>query len=181
VIGLLGGAFDPPHNGHLAVARAALEHLPIDHLHVLVVAAPGHKDVATPLPIRLRLARAAFTDLPRTTVEPDEHARTVEALESGRWRDPLVVIGGDEWRDFATWREPERVLELARIAVATRPGAAVGALPREGERVVSLDVVPVPVSSTEVRERVRSGRPIDDLVPAPVAALIAELGLYRDA
>ena len=179
--GLFGGAFDPPHNGHLEVARAALDRLPIDQLHVLVSAAPGHKDVVAAADARLRLAHAAFADLPRTTVELDEHARTVDALATHRWRDPLLVIGADEWRDFALWKSPERVLELARVAVATRPGADVVVPPDRADRVLRLDIEPVAVSSRDVRARVRAGLPIVDLVPPGVASLVDALGLYRDA
>ena len=79
MLGLYGGAFDPPHRGHVELARRAKQELGIDRLLVLVVAAPGHKPVATPAETRLRLARAAFPD---DEVMLDEHPRTVDTLRA---------------------------------------------------------------------------------------------------
>jgi nicotinate-nucleotide adenylyltransferase len=183
-VGILGGVFDPPHNGHVALARAALEQLDLDRVLVLVVAAPGHKSVATPAATRLELARLAFADHPQVEVELDPHARTVDSLEARALDDPVFVIGADQLASFPTWKSPERVLELARLAVAMRPGVpdarvreAHARLPTP-DRVLYFELEPVPVSSTLVRERVSRGAPIDDLVPAAVADAIRRLGLY---
>ena len=121
--GLYGGAFDPPHNGHVAVARAAKAHFGLPQLVVLVAAAPGHRDVHATAEERLELARAAFPD---DDVRLDRHARTIDLLRSGEFDDPLFVIGADQFCELLTWKEPHAVLELARLAVATRPG-----VPRE--------------------------------------------------
>ena len=80
-IGLLGGVFDPPHVGHVALARAAVAQLELERLLVYVVADPGHKRATTPAETRLALARLAFADVPEATVELDRHARTVDSLE----------------------------------------------------------------------------------------------------
>jgi nicotinate-nucleotide adenylyltransferase len=180
--GLLGGAFDPPHNGHVELARAANEQFAFEQFVILVTENPGHKDVAADADTRLRLARAAF---PEYEIELDPHARTIGMLHAGRWRDPLFLIGADEFCDFLDWREPQAVLERARLAVATRPGyprdrldAVLEKLERP-ERVLFFEIEPLPISSRQVRERVAGGEPIDDLVPSAVAELIAELGLYR--
>jgi nicotinate-nucleotide adenylyltransferase len=182
--GLLGGAFDPPHLGHVALARAALEQLGLEKLLVLVVADPGHKDVATPPETRLELARLAFGDLPGVEVELDAHARTVDSLEARNLDDPVLILGADELADFSAWKRPERVLELARLAVARRPGVpdermldAFERLSAPG-RISYFDLSPVAVSSTLVRERVAHGEPIDDLVPPEVAEAVARLCLY---
>jgi nicotinate-nucleotide adenylyltransferase len=173
-LGILGGAFDPPHVGHVALADAAERELGLDEVVVVVVADPGHKDVHTAAETRLELTRAAF---PERRVELDDHARTVDMLREGRWDDPLLVIGADEYLDFTNWKEPETVLELARLGVAARSGFA---LPeRPADRVLQFDFDPVPVSSSEIRERVARGEPIDGLVPPAVAEAIARLGLYR--
>jgi nicotinate-nucleotide adenylyltransferase len=185
--GLLGGVFDPPHNGHVALARAAVEQLDLERLLVLVVADPGHKDVTTPARTRLELAVAAFADVPGAEVELDPHARTVDTLEARALEDPLFVLGADELVAFPTWKRPERVLELARLAVATRPGvpddrvrAALAHLSAP-DRISYFELSPYPVSSTLVRERVARGEPVDDLVPPAVAAEISRLGLYAGA
>ena len=181
--GLLGGAFDPPHNGHVALAGAAEREFDLDELVILVSSRPGHKEVALDGETRLRLVRAAFPD---HVVELDAHERTVDMLKSGRWRDPLFLIGADEFADFLTWKDPDGVLSRARLGVATRPGYprrrlddVLGKLARP-ERVRFFEIDPLPISSRDIRDRVARGEPIGDLVPAAVADLIEALGLYRN-
>lgn len=182
LIGLLGGAFDPPHNGHVALAKTAKRQFGFDELVVLVSARPEHKEVTLDVTRRLELARAAF---PADRVELDEYARTVDTLRARNWPDPLFLVGADEFCDFLTWKDPEGVLELTRLGVATRPG-----YPRERldsvldrlarpDRVLLFEIDPWPVSSRELRERIARGESIDDLVPARVAELIHRYGLYR--
>jgi nicotinate-nucleotide adenylyltransferase len=186
--GLFGGAFDPPHVGHVALARAAVDHFGLDRLLVLVVDDPGHKRTATPAEIRLGLARLAFADVPGAAVEIDRHARTVDSLEArGLPDDTVFLIGADELVDFPTWKRPERVLELVRLGVAMRPGVpeqrlrdARARLPAPG-RIEYFAFDPVAVSSTEIRERVARGEPVDGLVPPAVAEEVAALGLYASA
>ena len=172
--GLLGGAFDPPHNGHVALADAAHEQLGLHEVVIVVVADPGHKDVHCPADRRLELARLAF---PGRQVVLDHHARTVDMLREGSWDDPVFLIGADEYVAFPTWKEPEEVLRLARLGVATRPGYELPAA--ESDRVRFFEIDPVPVSSREIRERLARGEPVDGLVPPAVAAAIAGEGLYR--
>jgi nicotinate-nucleotide adenylyltransferase len=181
-VGLFGGTFDPPHNGHLALASAAEAKLGLDDLVVLVAARPGHKQVDLDAAQRLRLARAAF---PGRRVELDEHERTVDMLRDRRFDDAVFLIGADEFCDFLDWKDPNGVLELAPAAVATRPGYPRERLDRvlerldHPERVRFFDIEPLPIASRDVRDRVASGEPIDDLVPPAVAREIGERGLYR--
>jgi nicotinate-nucleotide adenylyltransferase len=184
--GILGGAFDPPHVGHVALARAAIAELGLERLLILVIADPGHKRTVTPAETRLALARLAFADVPEAVVEVDRHARTVDSLEELRPADAVFVIGADELADFSRWKRPERVLELVRLAVAMRPGVpdeqlrdARARLPSP-DRVLFFELDPVAVSSTEIRAKVARGEPVDDLVPPSVAAEIARLGLYAE-
>ena len=180
--GLLGGAFDPPHLGHVALADAAERQLGLEQLLVVVVAAPGHKAVHCPAEMRVELARAAF---PGRDVELDHHARTVDLLRERRWADPMFLIGADEFLDFPRWQEPDAVLELARLGVASRPGYPRGRLEEvlaglsRPDRVFFFEIEPLAVSSREIRERVALGRSIDRLVPPAVAAEIERHGLYR--
>src|SRR5205823_766914 len=118
-VGLFGGAFDPPHLGHLAVARSAKEELDLPRLVVLVAEHPAHKGVLLPAPTRLELARAAFPD---DEVRLDPYPRTVDLLRAEHVDDPVFVIGADQFADFLSWQEPNEVLALTRLAVATRPG-----------------------------------------------------------
>jgi nicotinate-nucleotide adenylyltransferase len=182
VTGLLGGTFNPPHYGHIALAQAAEERFPLDELVVLVGVRPGHKEVAVDPEIRLRLAEAAFPD---REVELDPHERTVDMLRTGRWKHPLFLIGADEFCDFLTWKDPDGVVARARVGVATRPGyprdrldAVLSELARP-DRVEFFEIEPMPISSREIRNRVARGEPIDRFVPPAVAELIETLGLYR--
>jgi nicotinate-nucleotide adenylyltransferase len=186
-LGLLGGAFDPPHVGHLRLARAAIDQLELERLLVLVIEDPGHKSVSTPAGTRLELARLAFSAIPEAEVGLDRHERTVDSLEELRPVDAYFVIGADELADFWSWKRPERVLELVRLAVATRPGVpddevrtALQGIPSP-DRVAFFEMEPTPVSSTEIRERVSRGESIEGLVSPEVAAAIARLGLYATA
>ena len=181
--GLYGGAFDPPHDGHVAVARAAKTQFALPQLIVLVAEAPGHKDVFAPAKTRLELARAAFPD---DDVRLDPYERTIDLLRAGEFTDPLFVIGADQFCAFLTWQEPDAVLELTRLAVATRPGfpreqldSVLSAL-EQPERVLFFDLEPNPTASSDVRALAAAGKPLDGLVPPAVAALIEERGLYRD-
>ena len=196
--GILGGTFNPPHVAHLAAARAAREQLGLDRVVLMPVSAPPHK----PLPddpgpeVRLELARRAAAGEEGLEVSDAEIRRggpsytvaTLEELHADRPEDQLTFIaGGDMAASLALWRDPHRVLERARLAVAERDGARREDVERRtaglrgAERIVFLDLPPVEVSSSEVRRRVAAGEPIDDLVAPAVARYIGEHGLYRPA
>ena len=175
--GILGGRFDPPQVGHVALAKAALEQLPIDRLLVLVAAAPGHRGVVAPAEERLRLARLAFDFADEVAL--DGHAFTVDTVRDGRFDDAIFIVGADEGVAFPTWKEPDEVLRHVRLAVGTRSGFPPPDLARYGDRVLSFELASPPVSSTEVRERIARGESLDGLVPPAVARAIEEHGLYR--
>ena len=180
--GLFGSIFDPPHVGHVEVLRCAREHFDLDGVVVLVVADPGHKEVETDASVRLALAKLAFPD---ERVELDPHPRTVDLLRERPFEDPLFLIGADEFCGFLGWKDPNGVLELAQLGVATRPGYPQDRLDRvleqldRPDRVRFFEIEPLDVSSSDIRRRVAHGEPIDGLVPPAVAARIAALGLYR--
>lgn len=184
-LGLFGGVFDPPHNGHVALARAAIEQLGLDRLVVLVVAAPGHKEVETDVETRLRLAHAAFDGMPGVEVRRDDHARTIDSVLAGDFSDATFLVGADEFADFLDWKDPDELLEHIRIAVATRPGfpcerlEEVRAGLRRPDRVSFFEIEPADVASRDLRRRAAAGEPIEDHVPPAVASLARALGLYR--
>jgi len=183
--GLFGGAFDPPHDGHVALAEAALEHFALDRLAALVVVDPGHRDVVLDFPIRFGLAELAFAGLPRTEVVSEEHRYTVDAVRDGRFGDAIFLVGADEFASFLSWKEPNGVLDEVRLGVATRPGFAPEALDpvlqglERSDRVSFFDIPELPISGTEIRARAARGEPVDEFVPPAVAAQIDRLGLYR--
>jgi nicotinate-nucleotide adenylyltransferase len=183
-VGILGGAFNPPHLGHVTLARTAIERFALDRLLVRVVMDPGHKEVTTPAELRVLLARIAFADVDAAEVDADPHARTIDSLLELALEDPLFLIGADEFASFLSWKEPERILELARLGVATRPGVARSALDavlaklEHPERVELFEIDPLPISSSEIRRRVAAGEPIAGLVHPVVEREIGALGLY---
>jgi nicotinate-nucleotide adenylyltransferase len=184
-IGVFGGAFDPPHVGHVELARRGIEHFGLGRLLVRVVEHPGHKTVRTAPAARLRMAELAFGPLPGAETALDPFARTVDSLEALALPDPVFLVGADEFVSLPTWKEPARVLELARLGVATRPGidsrlveAVLAGLERP-DRVSFFPIEPLPVSSSEIRARAAAGEQIDAFVPPEVAREIARLGLYR--
>ena len=182
MIGIFGGAFDPPHNGHVALLAAAREALGLDETVVVVAADPGHKAVATPAAARLELARAAF---PGERVVLDDHPRTIEMLrDHPEWEGAMFLLGADEFAYFLDWKEPGEVLRLVRLGVATRPGfprerldTVLAALP-EPARVQFFDIEPLPIASSELRARLDRGEDVHELVPAAVRELIARERLY---
>ena len=187
--GLFGGAFDPPHNGHVALAERAIAHFRLERLIVLPTGAPPHKSVETDAETRLELARAAFADVARAEVSRWEIDRpgpsyTVETVE--HWPGSIFLVGADEFADFLSWRDPDEVLVHARLGVATRPGYRADELEHvlarleRPERVEFFELEPLPISSREIRARVAAREPIEGLVPAAVAELIQRLGLYRE-
>jgi nicotinate-nucleotide adenylyltransferase len=195
-IGVLGSAFNPPHFGHLALAQEALWQLglagvvlvPTGHApHKRIVEDPGRE-------ARMEMTRLAVAEDDRFSVSALEVERegpsytyeTLEALAEERAdRELVFVMGADAAVGLESWRRPERVVELARIAVARREGvsdAEVGTVMRslgcEG-RATMLAMPQFGVSSSAVRERAKQGRPLRYLVPRSVADYIEEKGIYR--
>jgi nicotinate-nucleotide adenylyltransferase len=163
-IGLFGGTFDPPHAGHVALARAAVRELKLDRLYVVPAGRPPLK-AARPSPAsrRLALSRLAFARLPKTVVSPWEARRpgfsyTHATLAAFRRRHPsaewFLVIGGDSWRGFTRWRRWRDILKAARLAVGRRAGVPLSGVPAAvRRRSVLLKVRPPRISSTEIRLR----------------------------
>jgi len=195
-LGILGGTFNPPHIGHLVCAQEAYDQLGLDRVVLMPAGQPPHKQVdADPgAEVRCELCRRAVAGDDRFTVsrlELDRPGRsftvdTLRALHDESPQDDLTfIVGGDMARSLPTWREPEAVLELATLAVAERAedrrdaiAAALTSL-AGAERVRFFEMPRVDVSSSLVRERVATGRPIRYLVPDAVAEAIAQNGWYR--
>lgn len=178
--GLFGGAFNPPHYGHLELARRALDEFELERLVVLVSGDPAHKPVECPVEVRVGLAELAFADVPRVEVRPDSYRYTIDLLRAEQPADAIFLIGADQYRDFHTWKEPEAVLERVKLGVATRAGVEPPPIPPEHEgRVVFFEIASPPISSRDLREQARRGEPLDGLVPPAVAAEITAKRLYQ--
>ena len=195
-IGVLGSAFNPPHLGHLALAQEALWQLGLGEVVLVPTGQAPHKRIAEDpgKEQRLAMTRLAAADDARFSVSSLEVERegpsytyeTLQLLAKERGDSELVfVMGADAAVGLESWREPERVVELARIAVARRAGISdseVAAVMRSlgaADRATMLEMPQFGVSSSAVRERAAAGRPLRYLVPEPVARFIEEKGIYR--
>ena len=195
-IGVLGSAFNPPHLGHLALAQEALWQLGLSEVILIPTGEAPHKRIADDpgREQRLAMTRLAAADDSRFSVSTLEAERegpsytfeTLEQLGDEKGETELVfVMGADAAVGLESWREPERVVALARLAVARRAGvsdADVAAVMRSlgaSDRATMLEMPEFGVSSSVVRERAAAGRPLRYLVPEPVARFIEEKGVYR--
>jgi nicotinate-nucleotide adenylyltransferase len=194
-VGILGGTFNPPHLGHLVCAQEAYLHLRLDLVMLIPAWIPPHKPVDDEpgAEHRLELCRRAVLGDERFAVSEIEFVRrgasfTVDTLEqlstTAPDRELHLVVGGDIAAGLPRWRQPERVLSLATLAVAERAGTARAQIDRAlrrvpgGERAVFFPMPTLEISSSAVRDRVRAGQPIKYIVPDPVADYIHEQGLY---
>ena len=195
-IGILGGTFNPPHLGHLAMAQEAHIQLGLDKVVLMPVFLPPHKALTDdPGPeARYELCRLATAKDERFEVSrleldrggPSYTVDTLREIHAGSPGDDLTfIVGGDVAQGLPLWREPEALLDLATIAVAEREGIRrqdiaerVAAVPGSG-RLVFFDFPRMDISSSSIRRRVREGRPIRYLVPDDVARVIGARGYYR--
>ena len=187
-IGVFGGTFDPIHCAHLAMARAAMEYARLDKVLFVVSARPPHKSqgaVAT-AEQRYAMVRLALEDEPRMEpcrfeLERPGLSYTVDTVQllSGQYpRATLyLILGMDSLVDFSKWREPRKILELARILAIPREGCT----PPEDILGFSYDVVPfekTPMSSTDVRRKLAAGDSVEAIIPPRVLTYIRQEGLY---
>lgn len=200
-IGILGGTFDPVHVGHLAIAEEAREALALERVVFVPAGLPVHKPgrPVSPAEHRLAMIAAAIADNPafvlsRAEVDrpgPSYAVDTLEALAAearaaGGRPDLVFILSSEAYAGLPTWRRPERILELCRMAVVPRPGAdpvdpvAMARLvPGADRRTIVIDGPTLAVSGSTIRARVAAGRSIRYLVPDAVIAYIDDHGLYR--
>ncbi|MBR7111472.1 MAG: nicotinate-nucleotide adenylyltransferase [Clostridia bacterium] len=196
-IGIYGGTFSPPHNGHVKAAEAFFKGMELDLLYIIPTAVSPHKqmDRADDPSHRLRMCELAFGGMERTFISDLEIARggrsyTVDTLRalSGADRRLFFLMGTDMMLTLDRWREPEEIFKLCYPVYMRRENDPIiesmivaknnEYLARFGKIVRRIPADFVDVSSTAVRERVKRGAPIDDVVPEGVAAYIKEHGLY---
>jgi nicotinate-nucleotide adenylyltransferase len=201
-LGILGGSFNPPHLGHLAVARHALEELALERVTLMPANSAPHKRLAEDPGAghRLEMCRIAVAADERLSacaleIERGGPSYTVDTLISIHASHPdarlTFIVGADTARTLPGWRAPARILELAELAVAARAGSARDAVlesvaglsehrgaARREPRFLAMGAVEV--SSSAVRRAVAAGEPIVSLVGEGVARYIAEHGLYRE-
>ncbi len=189
-LGVLGGTFDPPHVGHLIVASDVCAALRLDRLLLVPAAAPPHKRgrVHASAELRLEMVRAAIAGDPRLEVDDLELRRegesySADTLRQLTAREPeaeiFFVIGVDQLREFASWREPDVVARLATLVAVSRAGDGAPDGGGMAFPVLPVQVTRIDLSATEIRRRIRDGEPIRYLVPDAVREIIEREGLYR--
>jgi nicotinate-nucleotide adenylyltransferase len=195
-IGVLGGTFDPVHNGHLYIANALRSALDLERLVWVPAGRPPHKtgqivsgDRDRLAMLDLALSGSAVDQISTIDIErsgPSYTADTLEILAAAFAPARLFfLMGEDSLRDLPTWHDPERLLRTAELAVAARPGVAADLaavarhIPTVQGRVHLIPTKEIAISSSEIRRRVRENLSIRGLVPAAVKAYIRDHGLYR--
>lgn len=189
-VGIMGGTFDPIHLGHLVTAEQARADLCCDEVVFIPAGRPWQKDrqVASAehrylMTVLATAANPAFT-VSRIEIDEDRPTYTVETLRRLRQVLPgdrlFFVTGADAILNILTWKDAEECLELADFVAATRPGHDLGPLEEHGlrTRVALLDVPALAISSTDIRERFRTGRPVRYLIPREVEEYARKHGLY---
>ena len=191
-IGLLGGTFNPPHNGHIALARECLTHFDLDKIIFMPTATSPHKNVECSVSgeVRLEMVRIAIEGEPKFEVSRYEidkggisySVETIKYLkkEYGSGTEIFFLTGRDSCGELSTWKEIDRILDLVVFVIATRPGWKKD----EGEydgRVRHFVMPEVDISSSMIRERLSNSKPIDAFVAPAVAEFIKARGLYKEA
>ena len=196
-VGIFGGTFDPIHHGHLAIAEEAREALGLEVVRFVPAAVSPFKTdrAVTAGEHRMAMVEAAIAGNPRfhsSRMELDRPAPsyTVDTVETLASRGPLLlwlILSSEALAGFPRWREPDRILELARLAVVPREGfdplesAWVGEhFPGREDRFAFLPGPLLPISGSVVRRRAAAGRSVRYLVPEAVAAYIARNRLYAE-
>jgi nicotinate-nucleotide adenylyltransferase len=178
-IGVFGGQFDPPHNGHVAVASAAIAQLGLDHLVVVVDADPPHRAASeVAADVRGRMAEAAFTDLPGVSVRVLAASDSPYAVDTLRSLDGegelLLIVGADQLARLEQWHDPDGVRRLATLVVAPRDDIDSTAL---GASALHMD--PVDLSSSELRCALHNRADVADRLPSAVLRLITAEHVYE--
>lgn len=196
-IGIFGGAFDPPHNAHVALAAAALEQFDLQALHVIPTGQAWHKTRTLTAPEhRLAMARLAFGDLARVVVDPRELQRpgptfTIDTLTALQAENPgcqlCLFIGADQFATFGQWHDHGKILDIAIICIADRTESALSQIEFDvhapyGHRFFLLKLPLMPISATQIRQLLASGPAAAaqaiQMVPEPVARYISRHHLY---
>ncbi|MGI6459634.1 MAG: nicotinate-nucleotide adenylyltransferase [Candidatus Hydrogenedentales bacterium] len=189
-IGVFGGTFDPIHEAHVRIAKAALQQARLDRVLFVVAAHPPHKSrrrLHASAEERLSMVEAALADEPqmeasRVELDREGPSYTAETLEGLQEQNPgaqlFLILGLDSLVELPNWRHPERILAAAHVLAAPRPGTCPVPESLNG-RYTLLELEPVEVSSTEVRNRAANREPYEELLPPPVRRYVKKHGTYE--
>jgi nicotinate-nucleotide adenylyltransferase len=181
-LAILGGTFDPVHNAHLAMAHAALAHLPVDKVVFMPTGHPPYRDAPhASAADRVKMLKLAIQENPRFAIderelEPGASGYTADTLkdlgaESGE--DLYFLMGADQYAKLDTWHRPDEVRKLAELVVFARPGVQL-----KGKLFKTIPFESMEDAGTEIRARAARGKDISGMVPAPVAEYIVRKKLY---
>jgi nicotinate-nucleotide adenylyltransferase len=192
-LGLFGGTFDPPHNGHIAAAEDAAAQFGLNRVFLIPVARPPLKEAGPSAGAedRLGMLRAAAGHDPRFEVSDFEVRRggvsySIETVRHFREHYPdaelFLIVGADQWGQIGQWKDVRELVRLVTFVVVDRPGEANAAEPAgiPGVRWHRCEGRHLHIGSTDLRARLREGSPVDSLVPPAVAAYISERKLYAN-
>jgi len=182
-IGILGGTFDPVHNAHLAIARAALERLGLGRILWIPTGAPPYR----PAPVaaashRVAMLKLAIADEPRYAIDarelrPGASGFTFDSISSLKREHPesryVLMMGADQYERRATWHRWADIEKICDVAVFARPGSNLNG------KAKTIPMTPMAISASDLRARIGRGDDVSALLPAPVLAYIREQGLYR--
>jgi len=195
-IGVLGGTFDPPHSGHLALAEAAVKQLELDDLLFIPANRNPLKSLKTSTPAKHRMAmierlienqpQMACTDMEITRGGPSYTVDTLSELQMVRPGEYWFIMGADALRGLANWKSPARLMKMCRLGVAVRPPLIVAdvlvKLPEDFKGKVDIIHMPsLDISSSELRNRLHRGQTVDNRISPEVLQYIHTHKLYRDA
>lgn len=190
-IGIFGGTFNPPHNGHLIIGEHVRERMRLDRILFIPSAISPHKQREETVSSRDRLEmvrlaiqgneRFAFSDVEIVRGGVSYTVDTLQELCRTHPRDHFhLLIGLDNLPEFHSWKDPQRILELADVVVMSRPDFTPHSVDPAIVREVTTCTVPeIGISSREIRRRVKEGKSIRYLVPPDVEGYIRKRGLYR--
>ena len=183
-VGILGGTFDPVHNAHLAIARAALEQLGLGTLLWIPTGTPGYRKPALASGAdRVAMLRLALAGEPRFVINEFElqagaSGFTYDTVKALKEQNPdaefTLLMGADQYAQRETWHRWPALAKLCRIAVIERPDA-----PKPEGDIVHLRLTPSDISASAIRARIARGEDVSGMVPAPVLSHIRAHGLYR--
>jgi nicotinate-nucleotide adenylyltransferase len=188
-IGILGGTFDPIHEGHLALARCAKEQFQLDKVIFIPAFIPPHKmsqrDL-TPAEYRYRMVEMAIAgeaglEVSKMELDRPEVSYTVETLRELKKQYAgaqfFLILGTDSLAEISSWREPGEIMRMAKLLVGKREGAEHFTFPK-GPQVEWIQMPLFPFSSTEIRKRIREGEPVESMIPKAIQNYIRDRKLY---
>jgi nicotinate-nucleotide adenylyltransferase len=189
-IGIFGGTFNPPHTGHMIVAEHVRQELGMERILFVPTAVPPHKqelDIAE-AQHRLAMVRCAIQgnsnfEVSETEIERGGVSFTVDTLMEFKRRSPhdafFLLLGTDNVLEFHTWKDPEKIIELATIVALTRPGFDIERESVTKKKMIVCEVPEIEIASSTIRNRIKEGRSVRYLVPSAVETYIKEHQLYR--